>query len=57
VATFALASILHGMAVVAIANRYSRSFPPAGRERPVRVRAIAPLVLLLLPARSCSSPC
>ncbi len=46
VATFALAAILHGMAVVAIANRYStRLPPPRPATRAGRVRAIGPLVL------------
>lgn len=45
VLTFSLASILHGMAVVAIANRYSRRFPPKEATRATRVRAVLPLVL------------
>lgn len=45
VATFALTAILHGMAVVAIANRYSTRFPPRAAGRAERVRSIAPLVL------------
>jgi hypothetical protein len=52
VATFGLASIVHGMAVVAIANRYSHSFPPEVTSRTVRIRAVLPLVLpalLLIP--------
>jgi hypothetical protein len=55
VTTFGLASILHGMAVVAIANRYSHSFPPDATSRagqPGRGWAIAPLVppvLMLVP--------
>ena len=54
VLTFSLAAIFHGMAVVAIANRYSTRFPPpAGAGgRAERVRMVLPLVLpalLLLP--------
>jgi hypothetical protein len=52
VATFGLASIFHGMAVVAIANRYSHSFPPAVTSRAARIRAVLPLILpalLLIP--------
>lgn len=50
--TFGLASIAHGMAVVALANRYSRSFPPAGADRRTKAKVIAPLVpaaLIFLP--------
>ena len=52
VLTFSLAAIFHGMAVVAIANRYSTRFPPRAGSRAARVRTIAPLVLpalLLVP--------
>lgn len=62
-ATFALATILHGMAVVAIANRFSGRFPAAATAATAstpsrvptreRVRAALPLVLpalLLIPA-------
>jgi hypothetical protein len=52
VLTFGLAAIAHGMAVAAVANRFSAVFPPAGRQRAVRVRAGLPLVpplLLLIP--------
>ncbi len=52
-ATFALASILHGMAVVAIANRYSTRLPLRTSGRAERVRAFLPLAapaLLLVPA-------
>jgi hypothetical protein len=52
VATFGLASIFHGMAVVAIANRYTHSFPPEVTSMAARVRAVLPLVLptlLLIP--------
>jgi ABC-type tungstate transport system substrate-binding protein len=52
VATFGLASIFHGMAVVAIANRYSHTFPPDATSRAARARAFLPLVfpvLLLIP--------
>jgi len=45
VATFASAAILHGMAVVAIANRYSTRLPPQPATRLGRLRAVAPLVL------------
>ncbi len=48
VATFGLAAILHGMAVVAIANRYSTAFPPATRTRAQWARSAAPLVLPVL---------
>jgi hypothetical protein len=53
VAAFGLASVLHGMAVVAIANRYSHVFPPASNTRAERTRAFVPLgltVLVLIPA-------
>jgi hypothetical protein len=49
VATFSAAAIAHGMAVVAIANRYSTVLPPAGADRR---RWVPPLVLpalLLVP--------
>jgi hypothetical protein len=52
VATFGMASIFHGMAVVAIANRYTHSFPPEATSRAARVRAVLPLILpalLLIP--------
>lgn len=48
--TFGLTAVAHGMAVVAIANRYSHELPPEGGR--VGARAIAPLVLpalLLIP--------
>jgi hypothetical protein len=51
-ATFSLAAILHGMAVVAIANRYSHTIPPQSTSRARRVRAILPLIppiLLVVP--------
>ncbi len=63
--TFGLAAIVHGMAVVAIANRFSNRFPtadaladapadaPADVPRRLRVRSLLPLVLpvlLLIPA-------
>ena len=41
------------MAVVAIANRYSRRFPPKEAARATRVRAVLPLILpalMLVPA-------
>ncbi len=53
VAAFGLASVFHGMAVVAIANRYSHDFPPAASARAARARAVLPLIfpaLLLIPA-------
>jgi len=52
VVTFALATIVHGMAVVAIANRFSTRLPPHAAGRAGKVRAVAPLVLpalLLVP--------
>jgi hypothetical protein len=45
VLTFGLACLLHGMAVVAIANRYSNAFPPEVSSRPGWVRALLPLAL------------
>lgn len=45
VLTFGLACILHGMAVVAIANRYSHAFPPRTAQRSERVRVLLPLIL------------
>ena len=56
VLTFAVASILHGMAVVAIANRYSASFPP---KAATRLPAILPLtlpVLFLVPGVALLAP-
>lgn len=53
VATFGLACIFHGMAVVAIANRYSHDFPAAASTLTARARAVVPLgvaVLVLIPA-------
>ncbi len=50
--TFGLASVVHGMAVVAIANRASAAIPPRAASRTRRVRAWSPLVppvLLLIP--------
>ncbi|MGH9021875.1 MAG: hypothetical protein ACRDV9_02030 [Acidimicrobiia bacterium] len=52
VATFGLATVLHGMAVVAIANRYSTRFPPGPASLGKRARAVVPLALpglMLLP--------
>jgi hypothetical protein len=49
-AAFGLACVFHGMAVVAIANRYSHDVSPAASAR---ARAVVPLVLpavLLIPA-------
>ncbi len=51
--TFGLAAIAHGMAVVAIANRFSTRFPMVEASRRERVRSLLPLilpVLLLIPA-------
>lgn len=48
VLTFGLASIVHGMAVVALANRYSRTLPLTGKSRVARVRQLAPLILPVL---------
>lgn len=51
VLTFGLAAVFHGMAVAAIANRYSHVFPAdLARARPIpaRVRAALPLVVPLL---------
>jgi hypothetical protein len=48
VATFALTAILHGMAVVAIGNRYSQAFPPELTAPAERARAVGPLVLPVL---------
>ena len=42
--TFGLAAILHGMAVVAIANRYSHAIPPPATSRARQIRAIVPLI-------------
>lgn len=59
VATFGLASILHGMAVVAIANRYSNGFPPRTAASGERVRVLPPLippVLLLIPGAALLVP-
>jgi hypothetical protein len=53
VAAFGLASVWHGMAVVAIANRYSHNLPAVASNRGERTRAVLPLVLptlLLIPA-------
>ena len=44
--TFGLACVLHGMAVVAIANRYSRALPPEAPSRALGGRVV-PLVLPL----------
>jgi hypothetical protein len=43
--TFGFACLVHGMAVVAIANRYSHALPPREATRPARVRAVLPLLL------------
>lgn len=45
VLTFGVAAIVHGMAVVAIANRFSATFPAAADDRAARTRAALPLVL------------
>jgi hypothetical protein len=44
VATFGIAALLHGMAVVAIANRYSHAIPPEAARRATWVPATLPLV-------------
>jgi hypothetical protein len=52
VVTFGLAAIFHGMAVVAIANRYSHAIPAHASGRAGRLRAILPVIppaLLLVP--------
>lgn len=52
VVTYALAALFHGMAVVAFANRFSRTFPPEAKNRPARTRALLVLalpVLMLIP--------
>jgi hypothetical protein len=59
VATFGLASVFHGMAVAAIANRYSNSFPPEARSWARRTRVVLPLILptlLLVPGVSLLGP-
>lgn len=48
VLTFGLTAVVHGMAVVAVANRWSRSFPSRAPTRAGRVRAGLPLVLPVL---------
>jgi hypothetical protein len=53
VATFGAACLLHGMAVAAIANRYSQALPPPVRNRAGWLKAVLPLtlpVLIALPA-------
>jgi hypothetical protein len=45
VTTFVLATFLHGMAVAAIANRYSRDIAIESRSREALTRTIVPLVL------------
>jgi hypothetical protein len=52
VAAFGVASVVHGMAVVAIANRYSHDLPPVASTSAERARAFVPLgvaALLLAP--------
>ena len=44
VLAFGVAAVVHGMAVVALANRYSALVPPDG-DRRSRARAVLPLVL------------
>ena len=48
VATFGLAAIVHGMAVAAIANRYSQAFQADARTRRDRLSVILPLLPPLL---------
>ena len=43
VTTFGLACVFHGMAVAAIANRYSTELPPVVTSRAAWVRALVPL--------------
>jgi hypothetical protein len=45
VLTFGLACVVHGMAVVALANRYSQAVPPQISSRAGWVRALLPLAL------------
>ena len=45
VTTFGLTCVLHGMAVVAIANRYSTSLPPAANSRAAWIRVLVPLAM------------
>jgi len=59
VLTFGLAAIFHGMAVVAIANRYSHAIPPRSSSRAHQLRAILPVIppaLLLVPGISLLVP-
>ena len=45
VLTFGAACIVHGMAVVALVNRYSQEFPPRAGYEEARAKAFVPLVL------------
>ena len=45
VTTFGLACVFHGMAVAAIANRYSTELPPVVTSRAAWIRALVPLGL------------
>jgi hypothetical protein len=45
VTTFGLACVFHGMAVAAIANRYSTSMPPTANTRAAWIRVLVPLAL------------
>jgi hypothetical protein len=45
VTTFGLTCVLHGMAVAAIANRYSNALPPEEQNRPAWIRVLVPLAL------------
>lgn len=45
VTTFGLTCLVHGMAVVAIANRYSTALPPAVNTRPAWIRGLVPLAI------------
>lgn len=45
VTTFSVACLLHGMAVLAFADRYSHSLPPVSSSRWARALLVAPLVL------------
>ncbi len=45
VTVFGIACLVHGMAVVAIANRYSNALPPAVNSRPAWIRVLVPLAI------------
>ena len=59
VATFGAAAVVHGMAVAAIARRYSAALPPswtALRRRPGAWLPLAPALLLLVPGAAALLP-